>query len=229
MRTRLRRIDLDYSIEFAQPAFLLLTSKYAVAEALATSLAPLYGINSGDVRVVESSSLDDIEIKIDLFNRNGQFSFGANSLRIKFKNITSKGDGEIVTKVLEAALKGMGSFLANLIIRQEVIVSNITYEAIEGPHAIRSYFEGVRFSDYLKQSNNVGFKVVEFTEKPKRTLALDISPSWSDEKGVFVTANRFSDLDLTEPIRDRLNSLIAAIETLLPKLNFNVEQSENWK
>ena len=229
MRARLLQIDIEYTISFARPAFALLTQKFVVAEALATALGSLYSVNSGDVRVVDSNTLDDIEIKVDLFNRNGRFRFSADRLQIKFQNLRSKQDTEIVIQVLEAALKGIGPFLSNIVMEQEIINSGLTYEAVDGPESIKIYFAPLQSSAFLQQAQQLGFKFSQFTTKPKQTLALDISPSWSDEKMIFVSVNRFSEVELSEPIRKRLDAFKMVIESLLPNLGFEVVQSESWK
>lgn len=229
MRARLVRIDLEYRLAFARPAFMLLTRKFDIAEALASALATLYTVNSNDVRIIDSNTLDDIEVKVDLFNRNGRFRFNANRLKINFQNVSSKRDGEIVLQVLDAALTALEPFLSNIAIEQEVMNASLSYEAIEGQEAIGAYFAPLKTSDFLKRSKHVGLKFAEFDERAKKTLALDLSPSWSINGIVLVSANQFSESDLAEPIRTRINAYVASIERVLPQLGFSVEQSEAWK
>ena len=229
MRARLLRIDFEYTLDFARPAFMLLTRKFDIGETLASALAALYTVNSNDVRIVDSNTLDDIEVKVDQFNRNGQFRFNANRLNINFQNISSKRDGEIVLQVLEAVLVALEPFLSNIAIEQEVMNASLSYQAIEGQDAISTYFAPLKTSDFLKGSRHVGLKFAEIDERPNKTLALTLSPSWNVDGIVVVSVNQFSESHLAEPIRTRINAYAASIERVLPQLGFSVEQSEAWK
>ena len=229
MRARLSRIDCEYTLDFARPAFMLLTRKFDIGEALASALAALYTVNSNDVRIVDSNTLDDIEVKVDLFNRNGQFRFNANRLNINFQNISSKRDSEIGLQVLEAVLVALEPFLSNIAIKQEVMIANLSYEAIEGQEAISTYFAPLKTSDFLKGSKHVGLKFAEIDERPKKTLALDLSPSWNVDGNVVVSVRQFSESDLAGSIRSRIDAYAASIARVMSQLGFGVEQSEAWK
>jgi hypothetical protein len=204
MRVSLVRAELEFAVSFARPAFELATGATGLVESMAKSLSSKYALSSEDVRFVTGNTLADVEVKVNLFNRNGLIRLNAERLHMKFQSIATPTDMEVVTSSIELSLIGASSLLNAVPLQQEILNAHLHLRALDGANAIEAFFAPYRVGAVGK-AQLVGVKLAKVDRAARESFSFDAAPSWHDENSILVSVAQFSQADLGQDVRTKID------------------------
>ncbi len=86
------RLDMDYGVTLAEPAFELPTIGHRVFEEFYKTLKPRFSITLADMKSSAASTYEDFLYVIELFGGNGTLSIGAQGMSVAIRGLTRDED-----------------------------------------------------------------------------------------------------------------------------------------
>lgn len=186
MQIQATSMEILYEVTFSSPALELVTNVSGAIRAFCGKIAPRYPIRSEDIRVVNSSALEDVRIKIALFNRNARIELSSEKMSVTFQAVTS-ADISIVEDCLKLITSALAEFGKDLIISQDKIGLTVFFKTDSTVDEVKVYFSHYARQDHLTGEAIVAFPTFRAESGIKLTLiepnesavtSFDFAPAW---------------------------------------------------
>lgn len=162
-------MEILYEATFSSPALELVTNISGAIRAFCGKITPRYPIRSEDIRVVNSPVLEDIRIKIALFNRNARLELSSEKMSVTFQAVTS-ADISIVEDCLGIITSALAEFSKDVIISQDKIILTAFFKTESTVDEVKAYFSRYAPQDQLIAEAVAAFPIIRAESGIKLTL-----------------------------------------------------------
>lgn len=186
MQIQATSMEILYEATFSGPALELVTNISGAIRAFCGKISPRYPIRSEDIRIVNSPVLEDIRIKIALFNRNARIELSSEKMSVTFQAVTS-ADISIVEDCLGLITSALAEFAKDVIISQDKIGLTALFKAESTVDEVKAYFSRYAPQEQLIGEAVVAFPIVRAESGIRLTLiepnesavtSFDFAPAW---------------------------------------------------
>jgi hypothetical protein len=130
-----RRLDLTYTLAFAEPLFAVATSLPTILERFHRTIGPRYFVGLDDLQALPGTSLGQVGAKVSLFGGNGTIQLMVDRLMVRFERLQGEADLKIAKDCLELAMDATRGLFPDARGRQALISVRMWLALADGEQA----------------------------------------------------------------------------------------------
>ena len=201
-------ISLNYERNFKSPAFGLLESRVSILREFYEKINPRFPLNLSDMVALPGNTLDNIGIKITLFNGNGVLELSAEKMDLCFTNLISEEDILVAKDVISLYEESFFGVFSNAQIKDTAIKTSSWLQLQDDEKAGNSILNNFSSSYNI---NPEDFGADAFGDPVLKTSLMNLEEGWAVsfhlEKSKIPKAQLFFMCDCVYLEYGRYNSL----------------------
>ena len=107
----MHRLDIDYGVTLAEPAFELPTIGHKVFAEFYKALNPRFSTGLADLKVSQASTYEDFSYVIDVFGESGTLRIGAQGLSAAFRRLSSEEHLKLISDCIALSEEALRTIL----------------------------------------------------------------------------------------------------------------------